>query len=306
MRVTEISRMDDLLSNIQTSSEKIGNLYDTMATQKQVNVPSDNPPATGTIMRMSAYIETLTQNKEAISTAQSMANMAADTLNICSDLILEASTLASQAQNGSLSPNELTALGNEANELLESLIQYANQSFDGRYLFAGTKTDAPPFDVTRNAEGQISAAVYEGSTTHLKLPVGSGRVLETSVTGNDAFVDTGLIDTLMSLRDNLLNTTSLSEADQRAAIAADCDSLNATQDEFFAMIGQVGARASELDLVIEQADSAILRAKETLSLVQDADIAEVTMELSTEQMIYEALLQASAQIMNISLMNFIG
>jgi len=306
MRVTERARAADLLRNIQIASGNMSKLFNQIATQKEVVVPSDAPSRTGTIMRLTAYLETLTQNSESAAVAQSFADVATDTLGVSADNLLRARTLVSRALNGTLADSQRQAIGDEMNDLLESLVQYANQNFDGRYIFSGTKTDTPPLAVVRDADGKIESINYQGSSTPLEFPISRDRTLAPSVTGEAAFIDTGLVGALISVRDHLKNVEGLSESEQHAALQTDFENLAAAEHSFFAVAGHVGSRAAELDMVIQQSENAMTRAKEAVSRVRDADMAEISLGLQREQVIYQALLAAGAQIMNISLMDYLG
>jgi len=283
----------------------MGRLYNQMATQQEVTVPSDSPSKTGTIMRMTAYIQSLDQNKESIVSAQSFLDIALDTLDASSDTLIRAKELASRAINGTLSGNERKAIGNEINELLESLVQDANQGFDGRYLFSGTKTDSAPFAATRNADGEIETITYEGSSDSMVFPIGRGRVLSAGITGQAAFVDSGVFDSLISLRDHLKDADGLSEEELQTALAEDFESLSSGQTSFLTVTGQVGTRAGELDSMIQQTDNSITRAREAISRVRDADVARIALDLSREQIVFQALLTSGAKIMSANLMDYV-
>lgn len=305
MRITERSRTAMLLRNLQTASTNMSRLYDKLATQKEVNLPSDSPSATGTIMRMNAYIDALEQTRDAVSTAQSFVNTVTDTLETSAETLLSAKILASRALNGALSPSELQAISGEMNQLLESAIQQAGQSFDGRYLFSGNKTDTVPFSITRDANGKIETITYQGSSNMVEFPIGRGRTLAGSVAGDTAFDETGFFEGIQSLRDVLWNAAGMSESERTEAIQAGFATLSRAEADFRALVGQVGARSAELDMVTQQTEGSLTRAKEALSNVQDVDMAELALALQTEQVVYEALLAVSARIMNISLMDYL-
>jgi len=305
MRVTERARAADLLQNIQGASERISVIYNKMASQQVVSVPSDDPSRTASIMRISAYLRALEQTGSSLKEVQAFAGMSVDTLEVCSDTVVQAKTLATRALNGTLSSEELNAIGNGVNELLESLIQYANESYDGRYLFAGADTDTLPFTATRDEDGRIEAVSYDGSDADKVFPVGRDRRIAGGVTGETAFVDTGSIESLISLRDALTNADGLSPQEQEAAIRANSDALSAAESSFRALTGEVAARATEVDALIDQNESLTLRSKEMLSNARDVDVAELMVNLQREQLVYEALLASSAKIMSISLFNYI-
>ena len=305
MRVTESSRMHDLVRSVQDRSEAMSKLYNKLATQKEVAVPSDDPAKTGTIMRMTAYVESLEQNKESVQTAQSFMGAASGTLEACTDTLERVDTLIVKALNGTLSADEREAIGDEMDQLLESLVQYGNQSFDGRYIFAGTRTDTLPFSVERNADGEIETISYEGSSTPVEFSLSRSRKIAGSVTGDAAFIDSGLLESLKSMRDHLRNEEGLTESQVTDALRDDFDALSDARGTFLGEAGKLGARISELELVGKQTDLAITRAREVMSQVRDADLAQVAVDLSTQQMVYEALLAAGAKVMRLSLMDYV-
>ena len=194
---------------------------------------------------------------------------------------------------------------NQVNQLLESLVQYGNQTFDGRYIFSGTRTDTPPMTVTRDADGHIDTITYDGSSDPLEFPLGRDRTVPVSVSGDVAFVDTGLFEAVKSLRDNLWNTGGLSDSELTVALQADSTAFAGAKNSFMAEISKVGSRSAELMQLKDQAAASISRAQAAISDLQDVDLAELAVQMNTESMLYEALLASSANIMNMSLMNYI-
>ena len=77
MRVTERTRSADLLHNIQSASERISVIYNKMASQQVVSVPSDDPSRTASIMRISAYLSALEQTGSSFKEVQAFTGMAA-------------------------------------------------------------------------------------------------------------------------------------------------------------------------------------------------------------------------------------
>ena len=305
MRVTESLRSYNLMNNLQTTSQRLSSLYEKMATQKEVNVPSDDPARAGSIMRMSSYIKNLEQNQESIKLAELFLDSVATTLDGCADSLIELASLSVRAINDSMSSSEREVIGDQVNQLLESLVQYGNQTFDGRYIFSGTRTDTPPMNVTRDADGHIDAVTYDGSSDPLEFPLGRDRTVAVSVPGDIAFIDSGLIEAVKSLRDNLWNTGALSDSELTVALQADSTAFAGAKNSFMAEISKVGSRSAELMLLHGQAATSISRARAVISDLQDADLAELAVKMNTESVLYEALLASSAKIMNMSLMNYI-
>jgi len=305
MRVTEGMRTDEMLRNIGTHSERLSRIYDRLATQQEVTRPSDDPVAAGSIMRISAHVQALEQTSEAVSVAETFLDAASGALERAADALMRVRTLAVQAASATLSPTDRTAIAAEVNQLLESLVQCANDMHEDRYLFAGTKTDTPPITVTRDADGDIDGFTYQGSETSLVFPLGRGRRIEVSVTGQAAFLDSGVLEAVRAFRDHLENEAGLTEEEIAAALQDDLADLTDAEQSLLHTTGELGSRVTHLELIGEQTDRAITRATETLSDLRDADAAELAFELQREEIILQALLNAAGRIMGMNLMDYL-
>ncbi len=305
MRVTERLRTDELLRNLQTHAWRLSRAYEKLSTQREIVRPSDDPSGAGRIMRLTAHIQSLEQTQEAIYAADSFLTAGSGVLEAGADIITRVKLLAIQAANSTLSESDRQGIAAEVNQLLESLLQNANEMTDGRYLFSGTRTDTAPFSAQRDAEGNIVTITYEGSTTPLTFPLERNRTVTASVTGDKAFVDSGAFAAVKSFRDHLLNEAGLSEPDLLAALQQDLGALSSTEKALLTKVGELGSRATHLQLTDEQTRSAITRANETLSRIRDADVAEIAVELQKEQMIFQALLATAGKIMSLSLLDYL-
>jgi flagellar hook-associated protein 3 FlgL len=286
-------------------SSRLSSLYEKLATQQEVARPSDDPIAADSIMRLNSQISGLGQSRESISYAQAFMSSASEALESATDQMARAKVLSLNAVNGSLSQDSRNAIASEINQLLEGMVQDSNQVFGQRYVFSGTATDTPPISVTRNAAGEIVSVAYQGSDAPLALPLSDTRTISAGVNAQQAFMDTDVLNALISLRDNLRNAGGLSDEEQVAALQADLGRVDQAADSILSVAGTVASRAGTLELMLNQTDSAITRASEMLSDVGDADIAELAVEMQKEQMIYESLLSAAAQINRTSLLDYL-
>lgn len=305
MRVTDGLRMQELLRGLQTRSGTLSSLYGKLSTQKEVQKPSDDPVKTGTIMRTTTHLRELEQTSLSISAAQSFAAAASDAMNAAGENMVNAKTLALQAANGTLSPENRRSVAEQLNQVIETMGEFANTRFEGRYVFSGTRTDTAPLAFERDERGQITAVTYQGALNHLEFPIGSDRRVAVSLNGQETFVDSGVMTSLISLRDHLQNAGGLSEAELSAAIQADLGAVNAAYEGLLAETGKFGSRTAELDAIKQQTDSAVTRAQEVLSEANDVDMAQLAVDLQREEAIYQALLAAGSKVMKTSLMDYL-
>jgi flagellar hook-associated protein 3 FlgL len=70
-------------------------------------------------------------------------------------------------------------------------------------------------------------------------------------------------------------------------------------------LGQVGARFQRVDAMQSQNKADALTMKKNLSNLEDVDLAEIMMQLQTQQVAYQAALQATAKALQPSLADFL-
>jgi flagellar hook-associated protein 3 FlgL len=292
MRVSAQTRATMLVRAIDQQTSAMNMLNQELATGHRVNQPSDDPVAAGAIMRTNSYIAGLNANLSVVNYAESFSQSAGAAMGNSTSILSQAQMAAIQAANGTASATDLQALGSQVNQYLESLVQDANSQFDGRYLFSGTKTDTAAITVTRDAQGNIQNVAYQGSDTDLTFPVGQGRSATASVTAQAAYMN--VLAAMKSLRDDLNNTQGLSSQDQQAALSNDLSAISDAQSSFLAQTAEVGSQQSQLTSLSDQIQTSLTQAQSILSECQDADVAEVSVNLQTALTLYEAIVSSGA------------
>jgi flagellar hook-associated protein 3 FlgL len=306
MRVSDQTRVRMMLDHIQTHTTDLNELYVKMASQRQVQKPSDDAIATAAIMRLGDQLRSLEQNQQSIAAAQAFCDAAGSALESGVESITRLQTLAVRAAGSvTLSAADRAAMGNEAEQIIETLLNLANESSDGRFLFAGTRTDERPVAALRDDAGHILSVTYAGADDPARFPIGRGQSVTLSATARSAFIDTGLLDAAIALRDHLRNDAALPTAAQDALLSADLDRINRARAGYLEETGRAAARSAMLDLLDQQTQSGITRVNEMLSRVRDVDMAQIAVNLQQEQTNYQALLASTARIMGTNLMSYL-
>jgi flagellar hook-associated protein 3 FlgL len=81
--------------------------------------------------------------------------------------------------------------------------------------------------------------------------------------------------------------------------------LNAQLDHILRYRVQVGARTSHFESVRSQLQDQEVRLTQVLSNLEDADVARVAVDLSRQQLAYQAALAAGAKILETSLLDYL-
>lgn len=203
-------------------------------------------------------------------------------------MLQRAKEITLQGSNGLQSPLDREAIAKEIDQLTEHLVQIANSSVGGRYIFAGQKTFTKPY---------IDADTpYQGDNNAMTLQIGDGASVPYSMPGGDIF--DGAINTLKNISDHM-------RAGDTASLETDLVDLEQSVDVVLTNQAEVGARYNRVDLVRNRFEDMGLHYAEIFSKYQDADIAETVMNLKMQEAVYRASLASNARIIQPSLLDFL-
>ncbi|MCA9739330.1 MAG: hypothetical protein KC645_17015, partial [Gemmatimonadetes bacterium] len=162
----------------------------------------------------------------------------------------------------------------------------------GAFLFGGFYADQQPFD----AAGNVSPTTPPVGEAQLDL--GSGQRMATNHDGQSVFVDSGVLDALR----NLSAALAANDDTQIANAVTDVDNaFDATQS----LVADVGARWVRMDHTASALEDVDLNLEERLGAIEDADLAEVLVELSSRQVALQSALMATARASELTLTNYL-
>lgn len=142
---------------------------------------------------------------------------------------------------------------------------------------------------------------YDGSV--LNVDVGA-----LTSTGSEDVKYSGTFDaftTLLSLRDMLANDSGLPNQTVRDRIAQMLTEVDGAHDAVLDGLRELGFRSSSMDVLKNRVEGLRVARTESLSIVEDTDIAESILELQRQDLSYQAALQVSARVIQTSLQNFL-
>ncbi|MCR9244293.1 MAG: flagellar hook-associated protein FlgL [bacterium] len=136
-----------------------------------------------------------------------------------------------------------------------------------------------------------------------------GTVLNVDVasltrTGTDQVKYEGTFDaftTLVTLRDVMLNEEALPEETVRGRVAQMLTEVDGAHDSVLDGLRELGFRSSSMDALQNRVEGLRISRQQSLSLVQDTDIAEAILELQRQDLSYQAALQVSSRVIQTSL-----
>ncbi len=296
-RVNLETFINSTIASVQLSSFRMQKYQEKITTGKEINRASDDPAGARKVLSLRSEGLKLEQySKNIISSIQSL-EFTTSTLNGAADFLARAQELAIQGVNGATDQEGRDAVASEINGILESMLQVANTSRMGRYIFAGTKTTTTPFEVTRNSAGDISGVTYNGNREKIKYPVGPGFSSQVNQPGEEVFMDNNLLASIISLRDNLAN----------GAVTLALDNLGDIKDAYTDVtqfIAKSGAVASALEFSDNRIADTKVALQATLGDLEGADLAEIILKLKEQEGILQASLASGMFMLNTSILNY--
>lgn len=175
-RVTNSMMNQIFLSDMHSNLERMLKLQRQMSTGKLHQKPSDDPLAVGRELSISTTIFENEQYLKNLDDAMMWLSNTDAALNQITDVMHRIRELAIYAGNGTFEEAEYNAIADEIYQLQEELINTANFSVEGRYLFSGLNATQKPF--LRDERGKV---VYMGNEIHVEYEV------ERKVTGQVSF-----------------------------------------------------------------------------------------------------------------------
>jgi flagellar hook-associated protein 3 FlgL len=298
-RITTQMTASMTLNDLQQSLNRLDTTQQQLSSGKKLNQPSDDPYGTSQAMSLNGQLSSLNDYTNNIGDGTAWTQQATTSLGNVDSMVQRVRELVVQASNGTYSQSNLNASASEVNQLIDAIKQEANASYNGQYIFSGTSTGTAPYQTG-------STDTYQGGTGSVTRLIGPNTTLSvstniSSLLGNgQASGDGGLLDTLRTI------ASDMQSGNTGAIGGADLKNLDANFGTLTQMEANVGAISNRLTLAstrIEQLQNSDTAA---LSNVQDADMATVAINFSTEQAAYSAALKAGANIVQSSLLDFLN
>jgi flagellin-like hook-associated protein FlgL len=170
-----------LVGQIQGDQLDLFRLQTQVSTGRRILRPSDDAPAALRAIALQRTIQRKEQSDRNLSGSRSVLEVAETALNSVADTLRNVRGAAAETVSNLTSPESRQAAIAEINAALSSLITSGNANYNGRYLFAGSRTNELPFDFS----GQF--VEYRGNEKNLQNYVDLEQLFTTNLPGTDVF-----------------------------------------------------------------------------------------------------------------------
>lgn len=329
MRVTSKMMTTNFLSNMNRNLNQMQKIQNQLTTGKTVHRPSDNPFIVARSMQLHGDIEANEQYNSNIKDTINWLDATDTALGQLTDTMQRVRELTVSAGNAAYGEDERKAIGDEINQRVEEIGTILNTSFDGRYIFGGTRGSFKPVGTEKDNGGNsvLNYVSKEGEIID-KNTDNSKHMSELSMIGKDLNVEIskGVImdynvnvqdivsfkneageetDMMALLGDLVKNINSPEVGDRSKVIEENLKGITDTVDNLLTIRAEVGAKQNRMESAQLKNEEENLNLKEVLSGTEDVNFTEKSIESETMRTIYMASLQTSSKVLQQSLLDYI-
>lgn len=304
MRTTNAQITAIMSNSMNKSSVQLAKLMQQMASNKRIQLPSDDPIASVRLLRIQREEASLNQYTTNIANVSGNLSIQETNLISTSDTMLNIRDRLLWAANGSNTSEDLGAIANELKSLEKTILSFANvRDEEGRYLFAGTLSDQPAveFDTATETYSVI------GNNKHREAAVANGVLVTENVTAVEVF-GTGM-DMLNDLHGliTMLEDPALDATDPavRAQIDSTITQLDLTHSNLLGAVTDLGGRQNTLELLNESNSQVSLTNKKIEGELSTLDYAKASIDLNNYQLSLQATQKTYIKINGLSLFSLL-
>ena len=182
MRITESLTQSQFLTTINALESGINQTQNQMSSSLQFTTASQNPTAAGSVNNYNQALAQSQQYGTNATSAQTNLNTEDNAMSQVQTQLQALRTLALEANSGTLTNTNLSAIATQAVQIQNSLLALANtQNGNGEYIFGGFAAQTQPF--TLSAAG----ATYNGDQGQRQVQIAAGQTVADGDNGDTVF-----------------------------------------------------------------------------------------------------------------------
>jgi len=287
MRIANKIVYDMVKTNLENTTKELYQVQKVVASGKRITKLSDDPIGVTQVLNIKSSLANIEQMGRNITMGTSWLTASESALSNVQDLISESKALCVQMATATTGAEERATAANTVQNTLEEIISLANTEVNGRYIFAGSETDSPPFD---------EDGTYNGDNNPFKIKIGRDATVAVGCDGEAVFGT--IFETLNDLKSAL-------ESNTISGIEAAMDNLDSHFERISSQISDIGSKITRMEIKERIYEDSDLYNTERLSQIEDVDIAEAIIDLESKELAYQACLASSSRVMELSLLDYL-
>ncbi len=179
----------NLVSSLDQTQANEQQLSSELSSGVSITSLSQNPVGAGENVLLLNQIQqddSFTQSSNLVTGQLQVADSALG--SVVSELT-QAVSLATSANNGTMSASDVQSIGSQISGILGEVQSLANTSYQGQYIFAGGQTGSAPFSTSAATSPAVTSYDGDDDINYLELP--NGQKIQLNVPGDQIFLGSG-------------------------------------------------------------------------------------------------------------------
>jgi flagellar hook-associated protein 3 FlgL len=181
MRITNNMLISNMITYMNQNLSEVAKYQAMKSTRKLIQKASEDPILASRSLKLNTDVSVLSQYKKNADSALAWMETTETAIKSVSDILIELRTKAVEASNDTLTDDDRQKIAGEFKQMRDELINLANSTYSGRYIFSGYKSDTPLLD----GNGFLNAVVSK--LEKINYEVGVTNKIQVNVTGDSLF-----------------------------------------------------------------------------------------------------------------------
>jgi len=294
MRITQKTIFNNLMRDVNKNRSEMANLESDLSSGVRVRVPSRDPVSFQSSRIIKSNIRKNKQYQKNIDSGLRQSKMAQDALSGMVDNLMKVKETLVQGSNDSYGANERKNMADEISGIRKDLVSSLNRNYGNRFLFAGTKSDAKPF--------QLSGSTVTNNSNNKppKIVAGDGVKINISVTGKEITNIKG--QQLFTLLGNMEKALRNNNPQNVNSLISKSDDMI---DHVSKLASKLGDSINRMNFMNQQYDSTKITQKSNVSELIDTDYADAFSKLQRNRVAYKSAMAVHSKMFENTLLNYI-
>lgn len=184
MRVSDLLMNKGYINSIAANKSKMELLSKKIANQSNILKPSDSPTGTAKIMRLESQLSSNIMFRKNIESSFGFVNETINAMESIESEISSIRVILADSKNPSNETN-LSSYADKLKQSLENILNYANTSYDGKYVFGGTSFSSKPYSIT--SDGLAVKQNVDDLLGKSEIKIGKGNTQKININGAELF-----------------------------------------------------------------------------------------------------------------------
>lgn len=287
----------DILQDLYKSQSQEQTTIQQMSSGRLINMPSDNPAGAAALVESKSLQSQNDQFLKNTSNVEGLLQTADSTLSSVVTAVNRAISLGVQGGNDTLSVADRQAIAQQVQGIQTQIIQLANVSYQGNYVFAGTATKTQPFVADPTSPDGVT---YQGNDNTNSVQIAEGQSIQVNQPGDQIFQGAGgdVFGALQQLVTALQTGDTNGIGTATTQLGGALNYLSQQRVFYGNAVNQLTANQSFLQL-----EKVNLQSQE--NAIDAVDMAKAATDLSQSQLTQSAALAALAKVLPLSLMDYL-